>query len=101
MHCTARYTIEWTQSETPVHRRVCPDSRSLEIIGSMPEIRKCSVYASSILPASVGEVWNVVGPFDGIPSWLPVEECVLAEGTGPATKVGCGSEPNQAPGTRT
>ena len=55
----------------------------------MPESRQASVYASSIIPASIEEVWDIVGPFDGITAWLPIETCVLAEGTGPATKVGC------------
>ena len=64
------------------------DGENQAIGQSMSETRKASVYASSIIPASVEQVWDVVGPFDGIPAWLPIEKCVLAEGTGPATKVG-------------
>ena len=55
---------------------------------SMPDKSKGLVYVSSVIPAvSVSDVWEVVGPYDKIPGWLPVGKCTIEPGTGGANQV--------------
>jgi polyketide cyclase/dehydrase/lipid transport protein len=47
------------------------------------------VYASSIIPASVDQVWKVVRDFNALPAWHPgIAESRIEEGR-PADQVGC------------
>ena len=46
------------------------------------------VYASSIIPASVDQVWKVVRDFNALPGWHPaIAESRIEEGR-PADQVG-------------
>lgn len=47
------------------------------------------VYVSSIIPASAGDVWQVVRDFNGLPAWTPFVAESRIEQNQPADRIGC------------
>ncbi|MCY4148903.1 MAG: SRPBCC family protein [Gammaproteobacteria bacterium] len=48
-----------------------------------------TVYASTLVPASVERVWTTVRDFNALPSWHPLIAQSRIEGYRPADQVGC------------
>jgi hypothetical protein len=47
------------------------------------------VYASSVIPAPVSEVWAVVRDFNALPKWTPFVAESRIEQNAPSDKIGC------------
>lgn len=48
-----------------------------------------NVYVSSVIPAPIDQVWEVVKDFNGLPDWHPAIATSEIEGGGSAEEIGC------------